>query len=197
MTPFASVALFGLLAVLQFAGWLCTGLDLRSCSEEVWMPTRTRILPYMAMAVQFFIQFDLVRRVQKPGYKWHQTTTKSSYFDCMIADLNILDRNLTNIIQFVNIDHLRPVLMEQGTILPEEHDRLVQQSASFADSFSRKKISIEELVGMLRHKGCRGIRGFIQALDKTGNECMGHDSIVNILKQDSGYDCVMNSSEDR
>lgn len=108
----------------------------------------------------------------------------------------ILDRNLTWIVEYVDIDHLRPVLMEQGTILPEEHEKLVQRSASFSEGSTRKnKISIEDLVGMLRHKGSRGIRSFIQALEKTSEECFGHRSVLDILKEDSCYEQIMNSPD--
>ena len=98
---------------------------------------------------------------------------------------------MTSIIQYLDINHLRPVLSQQGTLLPEEHDSLVQQCAEG----NRKQVSIEALVGMLRHKGCRGIRDFILALNKTGQECLGHRDIVEILKEDSDFDYIMNSVE--
>ena len=108
--------------------------------------------------------------------------------------MKILDRNITAIIQYLDIDHLRPILNEQGTILPEEHDTLVKYGTSPADA-NKKGLMIETLVGILRHKGCGGIRGFIQALDKTSYECLGHRDIVNILKEDTDYDYIMNSFE--
>ena len=51
---------------------------------------------------------------------------------------------------------------------------------------------IEYLVGMIRHKGYGGIRGFIQALEKTSEDCLGHRDIVNILKEDPDYYDIMN-----
>lgn len=106
----------------------------------------------------------------------------------------ILDRNLTVIVEYVDIDHLRPILMEQGTILPEEHEKLVERRASFSEGNTRtNKISIEDLVGMLRHKGSRGIRGFIHALEKTSEECIGHKSVLETLKEDICYEQIMNT----
>lgn len=102
--------------------------------------------------------------------------------------LKILDRNITTIITYLDIDHIRPVLMEQGTILPEEHANLVQQS--------NKSIAIEVLVGMLRHKGYRGIRDFIRALGKTSEECLGHGDIIEKLKEDSDYEYVSSFPDD-
>ncbi len=83
--------------------------------------------------------------------------------------------------------------MEQGVILPEEHDILVQHGTS--SEGNKKGLMIEALVGILRHKGCGGIRGFIQALEKTSGECLGHRDIVNSLKEDQDYDYIMNSFE--
>lgn len=105
----------------------------------------------------------------------------------------ILDRNLTSIVEYVDIDHIRPMLVEQGIILSNEHEQLVQHSEG---SNRNNKILIENLVGMLRRKGSRGIRGFIEALDKTSKDCIGHESVVDVLKEDSGFEHVMNCSDD-
>ena len=89
------------------------------------------------------------------------------------------------------------MLVEQRIILSDEHEKLVQQSGSFSEGSNRNnKLSIEDLVGMLRRKGPWGIRGFIEALDRTSEECIGHRSVVDILKEDSGYEHIMNCSDD-
>ena len=105
--------------------------------------------------------------------------------------LGILERNIRGIINFLDIDQIRPVLTEQGTLLPEEQETLIQMGSSLRGN--QRGLCIEKLMGMLRQKGCRGIRDFIFALQKTSDQCLGHKDILRLFEDDSDYDYVMNS----
>ena len=102
---------------------------------------------------------------------------------------SILERHLGILIQYLNIELIRPVLRKHGVLLSDEAGKLIDLGSH--PSASHRSV-IETLVTILNSKGASGIYYFKKALEET-TEAMGHQDILKELSKDPDFEAVINN----